>query len=221
MGKHFTMNRSVSSNLSAQLAGYGDKTKSSIASSEGEGGNMFATPTPVSLGEDDELGTVNACASAEFQPPSTIEPRMCNLVGAIVNLDHNISPRAQLHSSAPNSGRCSPLGMGHDLPDLSVSPLTASSFQTMERQYDRDTWRMHHRIASARMTGDRPMAPTRIRDSPERPALVQRDFFPRTPSATKMNEALERGLLKAQEDDGRDEDGEDALCIFDLDLGES
>ena len=36
------------------------------------------------------------------------------------------------------------------LPDLSVSPLTASSFHVMEREYDRDTWRMFNRITAAR-----------------------------------------------------------------------
>jgi hypothetical protein len=37
------------------------------------------------------------------------------------------------------------------LPDLSVSPLTSSSFHVMEREYDRDTWRMFNRITSSRI----------------------------------------------------------------------
>jgi hypothetical protein len=36
---------------------------------------------------------------------------------------------------------------------LSLSPLTASSRQDMEREYDRDTWRLYNRIYSFRCNG--------------------------------------------------------------------
>jgi hypothetical protein len=34
--------------------------------------------------------------------------------------------------------------------DLEASPLIACSYQTMQQEYDRDTWRMYERIQSAR-----------------------------------------------------------------------
>jgi hypothetical protein len=34
--------------------------------------------------------------------------------------------------------------------DLAASPLTSCSFQTIEKEYDMDTWRMYERIQSTR-----------------------------------------------------------------------
>ena len=36
--------------------------------------------------------------------------------------------------------------------DLGVSPLTSSSLRVLEREYNRDTWRMYNRISSARIS---------------------------------------------------------------------
>jgi hypothetical protein len=44
-------------------------------------------------------------------------------------------------------------GREHSQPlllDLRGSPLTASSFQALEREYDQDTWRMYNRISASR-----------------------------------------------------------------------
>jgi hypothetical protein len=52
----------------------------------------------------------------------------------------------RLDSRRPN--RISPLANSN----LDPSPLTDSSTKAMEREYDRDTWRMYERIQSARST---------------------------------------------------------------------
>mmetsp|Transcript_19904 Transcript_19904/g.27615 ORF Transcript_19904/g.27615 Transcript_19904/m.27615 type:complete len:238 (-) Transcript_19904:116-829(-) len=79
------------------------------------------------------------------QPPST-------LVGALLCEERSAtvtpSPAVEVPTIASDiehmeSQRASPM------PDLSVSPLTASSYQVMEREYTRDTWRMYNRIANA------------------------------------------------------------------------
>ena len=88
------------------------------------------------------------------------------------------------------------------LPDLSVSPLTASSFHVMEREYDRDTWRMFNRITAARTEK------TAIHVSAETTIELQ-----------QLKVSSESPAYSPVEDDYLDDDFEDDTeDIFDLDL---
>lgn len=91
-------------------------------------------------------------------PPISLNPRNQDWVGHVVTMPESmpvaVSPAPlgeqeattrKTHEQTYESGRSSPL-----LQDLSVSPLTASSFHVMEREYDRDTWRMYKLIETAR-----------------------------------------------------------------------
>ena len=52
--------------------------------------------------------------------------------------------------------------------DFEASPLTACSYQTMQQEYDRDTWRMYERIQSARTSQEQ-----RVSFVEDRAVLVQ------------------------------------------------
>jgi hypothetical protein len=91
--------------------------------------------------------------------------------------DHNTEPPLSVHEDSGIShqdsqefplhhclirlrpSRISPLANSN----LEPSPLTNSTLQVMEREYDRDTWRMFERIQSARATSSSRSVPERIR----------------------------------------------------------
>jgi hypothetical protein len=97
------------------------------------------------------------------------------------------------------------------LPDLSVSPLTASSYQTMEKHYDQDTWRMHNRIAASR---------TEQKSYTKKQSTSQDSSLQSAAMLSFKSEILNGGTAKAiieDHEDDDDDDDEDALCIFDFD----
>jgi hypothetical protein len=91
--------------------------------------------------------------------------------------DHNTEPPLSVHEDSGIShqdsqefplhhclirlrpSRISPLANSN----LEPSPLTDSTPQVMEREYDRDTWRMYKRIQSARTSSSSRSVPERIR----------------------------------------------------------
>jgi len=177
--------RSVSSNLSVQLAEFeGNEEPCHLSTNlDSKRDELIEFPAKVSI--DDE----NDGSFSIIQPPSGIEPDNCSLVGSYVSC-----------STSRAFGRSSPL---NQLPDLSMSPLTASSYYTMERQYDLDTWRMHNLIAGAKI----------VRSSSGRMAE----------ELSRMEEDVFSGMtfypqpVQVERDEAQADD-EDVLEIFDLDL---
>lgn len=86
-------------------------------------------------------------------PPVSLLPQHTGLLTGALNEVSSIPTTVSSALDVPTiasdiehleNGRPSPM------PDLSLSPLTASSFHVMEQEYDRDTWRMYRRITTAR-----------------------------------------------------------------------
>lgn len=138
-------------------------------------------------------------------------PPVCinSLVGSVGSMP--ISPKKT------SAGRLAIVWLQHSsssqilLPDLSVSPLTASSYQTMEKHYDQDTWRMHNRIAASR---------TEQKSYTKKQSTSQDSSLQSAAMLSFKSEILNGGTAKAiieDHEDDDDDDDEDALCIFDFD----
>eukprot|EP00934_Nitzschia_sp_Nitz4_P004907 Nitzschia sp. Nitz4//scaffold15_size197535//143355//143915//NITZ4_001597-RA/size197535-processed-gene-0.307-mRNA-1//-1//CDS//3329537772//4897//frame0 len=97
-----------------------------------------------------ESATFDTMATYSMEPPATLECTVGNdergntqSFQRGVNQRHDRTtqePWAVAQGSHPEFDR----GFGE-------SPLTASSYHTMSRAYDRDTWRMYQRIKASRM----------------------------------------------------------------------
>lgn len=206
------LNGSISSNLSIQLDEYsrtGGYRGSSIVATLNKHGAESLLTRRVSFGDDDD----DDDNEEHFeQPPDSIDPVV--LVGSYVKF-----PPSSSRSRKQPSGRLSKVLQQHNQssssltirPDLAVSPLTASSYQTLERQYDQDTWRMHNRIAASRIERQSYMQQSRKGSQVDSAAMLNgKNGIP--------------GLNEVSDDskgtnnyEGEDDDDEDALCIFDFD----
>lgn len=218
-------NASVSSFLSLQLAEFDDR---STSGNHWHSSNDVEMTTTVSLGEDDH----------EIPPQRRNESTI--MVGEFVHFP--CSPPYAVISSCKRTSpiAAQPQERPITLPDLSISPLTASSYHTMERHYNQDTWRLHTRINAARShrqigrtstgfdschglllngtdsIGDHQTSTVAASDLSYRRALVLEDFL------TSLSGRLIAISNSANNSDGEMEhEDEDALCIFELDLGES
>ena len=111
------------------------------------------------------------------------------------------------------------------LPDLAMSPLTASLFQTLEQHYDQDTWRMHNRIAATRMKRTDRRPPDRRQPEQSRTICGNSRLLRHGSSrVSRLNNILtspDRSAMQEEYDDDEDDNDETAHCIFDLDLDKS
>mmetsp|Transcript_13460 Transcript_13460/g.19808 ORF Transcript_13460/g.19808 Transcript_13460/m.19808 type:complete len:196 (-) Transcript_13460:88-675(-) len=144
---------SVSSNLSLLMA---------------EMGKDYLSTAAVIPGSSSTTESTTATNTSD-QQESEQQDRQRNFVGSVLHVPLNdVAP----HRISPSrvggcDGRVSPNASNISLPDLSVSPLTASSFHVMEREYNNDTWRMYNRIQAARRTT--PSGSTSLKPSPSSP----------------------------------------------------
>jgi len=171
--------------LSLQLAEYDDREDRS------------SDAINISPGENDQGCAISSKSSVEA----------ASLVGSCFNLP--ASPCFPTASSSSNTRMSKMLVQDQQhshLPDLSISPLTASSYQTMERLYDQDTWRMHNRITTARTDRRQPKS---IRGDSSLP----RNGSSSLSGLNEISQSTHRTAMEEEEDDD-----EDALCIFDLDF---
>jgi hypothetical protein len=221
-------NASVSSFLSLQLAEFDDRLTSS--ESQWHSSSDVGMTTTVSLGEDDHES-----------PTQRDESTM--MVGEFVYFP--CSPPYAVQSSCKRTSpiTAQPQESHTSLPDLSISPLTASSYHTMERHYNQDTWRLHTRIKAARshrqigrtstdfdsshgllLNGtdsncDLTSTPVAAAaDLSCRRVLVLQAFL--TSLSGRLTE-LSNSINSEREMINEKDEDEDTLCIFDLDLGES
>lgn len=87
--------------------------------------------------------------------------------------------------------------------ELGVSPLTASSLQVMQREYNRDTWRMYNRISAARI---RQLGSNLIPPKDE------------WPTTTDAHDSLQQTRSMEVVSDDASQQGESEEAIFDLDF---
>jgi len=139
---------SFSSNLSVRMAEH--EKEELIAAVLSSSANPVSLPVHCRR-EFDEVGDLH-----NEQIPSAITSGQDGLIGAVFNLPLNdnapskVSPSFRDSYSGQSLPRSPRSSLHSSLPDLSVSPLTASSFRVMEREYDKDTWRMFNRITASR-----------------------------------------------------------------------
>jgi hypothetical protein len=186
-------NSSVSSNLSLQMA----QLHNGRTTNESDSTNycyQVSQITAVSIGEE---GDDARCLQID--------------TGSPIGSDIEFPKSPPLRSC---SATCQHLEEGLDrgcyFLDLSVSPLTSSSYHTMERYYDQDTWRMYNRIAASRC--DLPQVPGTRSYVPS--AELSEPFHPSSQSPQII---FERDEETVDEDGDDDED----LQMFDLDPDES
>lgn len=185
-------NLSVSSTLSLQMAQLLEERTTAEYDS-----TLCAYPvhqaTAVSIGEEE---TDAHCLRIDASSP----------MGSIIKLP------AESRSYAPTTKSRIERGESSFL-DLSVSPLTSSSYHTMERFYDQDTWRMHNLIAASRSY------------RPEMLGIISNRTtgqFLESSESGHPSPASPQAVFEHDEDkhDGEGYDDDD-LEIFDLDLDES
>lgn len=184
-------NLSVSSTLSIQLAKLLEERTTAEYDST-DCAYRVRQATAVSIGEE---GTGSPSLRIDADSP----------MGSIIKLPE--SP-----SYAPtNKSRLERVGT---FLDLAVSPLTCSSYHTMERYYDQDTWRMHNRIAASR--SDRPEMLGKM------PNTTPGHFLESTEESRHQTHQSSQPFFEHDEDqlDGEGDDDDD-LEVFDLDLDES
>ena len=186
-------NSSISSNLSLQMA----QVLEDRSNAERDSTHCcyrLGQITAVSIGEEGE--------DAQCIQIDTASP-----MGSVIKCPE--SPSYPYCHSIPSPGLEGGPERASVYLDFSVSPLTSSSYHTMERFYDQDTWRMHNRIAASRidwqeLPGTRLCMPNEMTETLHRSSQSPQVIFERDD----------------EEIDGDDDDDGD-LEIFDFDLDES
>lgn len=119
--------------------------------------------------EDDVATAALAGDASLVEPPLSLNAdgeRNYHLVGTIFDIPlHNVSYGGGMAATAQHhlqqqytSNAATVVPASNQSTPINLSPLTATSVCAMEKEYDRDTWRMYQRIKSARTVPTHPPA---------------------------------------------------------------